>query len=74
MGASLSFYDSYVQRFDADGVDIPQESDLEAALAAADLVILIQPHDDIMAAAPFPGASLLLDTRGVVEGPPIKRL
>jgi UDP-N-acetyl-D-glucosamine dehydrogenase len=74
MGASLSFYDSYVDRFDVDGVEIPQENDLEAALAAADLVILIQPHDDTIAAAPFSGAALLLDTRGVVEGPSIERL
>jgi UDP-N-acetyl-D-mannosaminuronate dehydrogenase len=74
MGASMSFYDSYVECFEVDGVAIPQAPELEGAPAAANLVFLIQPHDEIIAAAPFSKAALLLDPRGVVEGPSIERL
>ncbi len=74
MGAELEYFDPHVDEFEVDGAILAKVDDLPGALAAADLVILVQPHDDILEAAPFPEASLVLDTRGVVTGPSIERL
>lgn len=74
MGAEVSFYDSNVASFDVDGSDLPKTADLQGALAEADLVILVQQHDDIMAAAPFPTAAAVLDTRGALHGDNVERL
>ena len=45
---------------------VPRAADLLAAVAAADLVILLQPHHDYDLAQIARTARLLLDTRGVV--------
>ena len=65
-GAAVAYHDPHVPDWQVDGQDVPRACDLRAAVAAADLVILLQAHRDydlewIAAAAP-----LLLDTRGVV--------
>ena len=49
-----------------DGHDVPRAEDLQAAAAAADLVILLQAHRDYDLAWIAATARLLLDTRGVV--------
>jgi nucleotide sugar dehydrogenase len=65
MGAELSFHDPYVASWQVDGVDVPSAGDdLAAALAAADLAIVLADH-----AAYDPGtltrySRLLFDTRG----------
>jgi nucleotide sugar dehydrogenase len=74
MGANVSFFDSYVDGFDVDGHAISKATDLTTAIGPVDLVILIQPHDDILAVTPFDQASLLLDTRGVLTGANVERL
>jgi nucleotide sugar dehydrogenase len=74
MGATVSFFDSHVDRFDVDDEELIKETDLGDALRAADLVVLVQTHDDIMAAAPFDEAALVLDTRGALEGANVERL
>jgi UDP-N-acetyl-D-glucosamine dehydrogenase len=59
-----------VPGWQVDGQDVPRAEDLDAALAAADLVILLQAHqayDPDRIAGP---ARLLLDTRGVVSAAP----
>jgi UDP-N-acetyl-D-glucosamine dehydrogenase len=50
-------------------VEIPRHADLGAALAGADLVILLQPHSCYDPAS-LAAARLLLDTRGVVPSAP----
>jgi nucleotide sugar dehydrogenase len=69
-GAAVAYHDPYVPSWQVDAQDIPRACDLRAALAAADLVILLQAHRDydlewIAATAP-----LLLDTRGAVPAGP----
>jgi UDP-N-acetyl-D-mannosaminuronate dehydrogenase len=74
-GAAVAYHDPYVPAWQVDGQDVPRVCDLRAAVAATDLVILLQAHRDydlewIAAAAP-----LLLDTRGVVPaGPRVEAL
>jgi nucleotide sugar dehydrogenase len=69
-GALVSYHDPYVPHWQVDGQAVPHAADLDAALAGADLTILLQPHagydPDRIAGA----ARLLLDTRGVVPQTP----
>jgi nucleotide sugar dehydrogenase len=69
-GAVVTFHDPYVPGWQVDGQDIPRAEDLDAAVAAADLVILLQPHAAYDLAAIAGTARLLLDTRGVAPRSP----
>jgi len=74
LGAEVSFIDSHVERFEVDGVELPKVVDLDAAIADADLVILLQPHVDLMEAVNFSKAAAVLDTRGKLLGENVERL
>jgi nucleotide sugar dehydrogenase len=65
-GAQVSYHDPYVPDWQVDGRAIPRAEDLDAALADADLVILLQAHRSYDPAQLTRGARLLLDSRGVI--------
>src|SRR5215472_11293038 len=65
-GAQVSYHDPYVPGWQVDGEAVPRVADLHTAVAAADLVILLQAHQDYDLALIARTARLLLDTRGVV--------
>jgi UDP-N-acetyl-D-glucosamine dehydrogenase len=65
-GAAVAYHDPYVPSWQVDGQDIPRAADLEAAVAVADLVILLQAHQDYDLPQLAATARLLLDTRGAV--------
>jgi nucleotide sugar dehydrogenase len=69
-GAVLSYHDPYVPDWQVDGQPIPRADDLEGAMAAADLVILLQAHQGYDPARLTSAARLLLDTRGVIPAAP----
>jgi UDP-N-acetyl-D-glucosamine dehydrogenase len=69
-GARLSYHDPYVPSWLIDGRSIPLADDLDAALADADLVILLQAHQAYDPAQLARAARLLLDTRGVIPAAP----
>ncbi len=69
-GAQVSYHDPYVPEWQLDGQAIPRQTDLDAALAQADLVILLQAHQAYDPARLAGAARLLLDTRGVVPAAP----
>jgi UDP-N-acetyl-D-glucosamine dehydrogenase len=69
-GAQVSYHDPFVPAWQIDGHAIPRADDLDAALAAADLVILLQAHHAYDPAQLTQGARLLLDTRGVIPDAP----
>jgi nucleotide sugar dehydrogenase len=64
-GADVSYHDPYVPNWQVDEHAIGRAEDLEAALADADLVILLQPHSCYDLAQIVRAARLVLDTRGV---------
>ena len=45
-GAAVAYHDPYVPAWQVDGQEVPRAADLQAAVAAADLVILLQAHRD----------------------------
>ncbi|MEU3309849.1 nucleotide sugar dehydrogenase [Nocardiopsis sp. NPDC055551] len=66
-GATLTYHDPYVESWQVDGVDIPRSTDLEQAMADADLTILLTDHSDYRPKLLEEYARLLLDTRGVLR-------
>jgi len=69
-GAAVAYHDPYVTEWQVDGEAVPHAADLPAAVAAADLVILLQPHQGYDLAEIARTARLLLDTRGVAPAAP----
>ena len=69
-GAQVSYHDPYVPGWLVDGRAIPRAENLDAALADADLVILLQAHRGYDPAQLTRRARLLLDTRGVIPAAP----
>ena len=74
MGADVRFYDPFADLLMVDGRELVSETDLARAVAAADLVVLLQAHDQIVESSDLDHAALILDTRGVLAGPNIERL
>jgi UDP-N-acetyl-D-mannosaminuronate dehydrogenase len=69
-GPAVAYHDPYVTEWQVDGEAVPRAGDLPAAVAAADLVILLQPHQDYNLADIARTARLMLDTRGVASAAP----
>ena len=69
-GAQVSYHDPYVPGWQVDGQSIPRVDDLAAALAAADLVIVLQAHSCYDPAQLTRTARLVLDTRGAIPAAP----
>jgi UDP-N-acetyl-D-glucosamine dehydrogenase len=73
-GADLSYHDPCVSEWAPGGVPVRLAADLDAEVAAADLVILLQDHSaydlDLVART----ARRILDTRGRLVGPNVERL
>ncbi|WP_182905189.1 nucleotide sugar dehydrogenase [Microbispora sp. H13382] len=66
LGAELSFCDPYVKKWSVEGTPVPREEDLAEAVAAADVVVLLQQHSAFDLDVVEERASLVLDTRGVL--------
>ena len=65
LGADLAFHDPYVTSWEVDGAAVPPAGDdLPAALAAADLAIVLADHTAYDAETLTRHARLLFDTRG----------
>jgi len=69
-GAQVSYHDPFVPGWQVDGQSIPRAEDLEAALATADLVVLLQAHSSYDPAQLIRASRLLLDTRGIIPAAP----
>ncbi|MEV5830778.1 nucleotide sugar dehydrogenase [Spirillospora sp. NPDC052242] len=69
LGADLAFHDPYVSGWEVDGAAVRDAGDdLPAALADADLTIVLADHADYDAATLARHARLLFDTRGRTRG------
>lgn len=74
MGAKVFGHDPHLSAFDVDGEPVTLAQDLDAALAAADVTVLLQRHlaydlDRIAA-----GTRKVFDTRGLMRHPNVVRL
>lgn len=71
---NLSYHDPYVEQWQPDGEPVPRVTDLDAEIARADLVILLQDHSAYDLERIAREARLVLDTRGRLEGPAVETL
>ncbi|RCV54328.1 nucleotide sugar dehydrogenase [Marinitenerispora sediminis] len=73
-GAHLTYHDPHVAEWSVNGEQVERATDLERALAEADLAILLTDHREYRSELLTEHARMLLDTRGVLrrlapEGP-----
>jgi UDP-N-acetyl-D-glucosamine dehydrogenase len=73
-GAELAYHDPYVADWSLRGEAVRRANDLEAEVAGADLVILLQDHAAYDLDQISRTARLVLDTRGRIAGPHVARL
>ncbi|WP_281197170.1 nucleotide sugar dehydrogenase [Microtetraspora niveoalba] len=66
LGAELVFCDPYVKEWAVKGNQIPRADDLAAAVADADVTLLLQQHSAFDLGVVEERAQLVLDTRGVL--------
>jgi UDP-N-acetyl-D-glucosamine dehydrogenase len=74
LGAQLTYHDPHVSRWDVPGVEVVRADDLDAAVAAADLVILVQNHREYDADRLAAKSRRFLDTQGASTGDTAYRL
>jgi UDP-N-acetyl-D-glucosamine dehydrogenase len=75
LGAVLTYHDPYVKDWHVPGMEVARVDDLEAAVAAADLVILVQDHRDYDAdRLARLAAGRFFDTRGATTTSEAHRL
>lgn len=73
-GAALAYHDPYVPQWRVDGAPIRKAEDLDAEVAGADLMILLQDHTAYDLDRIAHTARLVLDTRGRIAGPQVSTL
>jgi UDP-N-acetyl-D-glucosamine dehydrogenase len=74
LGARVVFHDPHVPTWTVEGVAVERADDLDAALADADVSVLLQNHSEYDLPAMAAKARRMLDTRGAVEAGSATRL
>ena len=74
MGAEVSYVDSHVDCFVVAGIEVPKILEVDDAASRADIVVLLQAHDEFLEANVLAGADCVLDTSGRLEGDNVERL
>ncbi len=74
LGATVTYFDPYVENWQVDGVDTHRATDLATALTDSDVAILVQNHKILDLELISRDAPLVLDTRGKLSGPQVERL
>ena len=67
MGAGVSYHDPFVEHWSISGGEVPRADDLDAAVADADIVVLLQKHASYDIAALSGQSKRFFDTRGVTH-------
>ncbi len=65
-GAVVSYHDPFVPHFNTDGLDMTRVADLDAALVAADCVMVVTDHSSYDWGHIAQSAGLIVDTRHVI--------
>ncbi|MFM1905926.1 MAG: hypothetical protein RIT32_722 [Actinomycetota bacterium] len=73
-GATVLFHDPLVETWDLEGEELSRVPDLKAALASADITVMLQDHASYNATELIDNANLLFDTRGKLDHPEVERL
>jgi len=74
MGAEVSYVDSHVDCFVVSGVEVPKLPNANEAASCADIVVVLQAHEEFLEADVLAAADCVLDTSGRLEGSNVERL
>ena len=74
LGAEVSFVDPHVESLIAGDREVPRISDIEEAAGSADIVVLLQSHDEFLTPDALAAADRILDTSGRLSGANVERL
>jgi UDP-N-acetyl-D-glucosamine dehydrogenase len=73
-GADTRFYDPHVDAVKEHGIELQSEENLDTALEAADVVVLLQNHAAYDLNSIVARSKVIFDTRGVLRAPNVVRL
>ncbi|WP_311208923.1 MULTISPECIES: nucleotide sugar dehydrogenase [unclassified Aeromicrobium] len=73
-GATLRYFDPYVESWRPGGTEVDRAADLDEALRSSDVSVLLQNHRDLDVEHLADTAQRLFDTRGVADGENVSRL
>ena len=74
MGAEVSYIDPHVDSFAVEGKEVPCFVDIGEAVRSADLVVVLQAHDEFLDCRELGAAKCILDTSGKFSGDNVDRL
>ena len=74
MGAEVSYVDPHVDSFAVEGKEVPCFVDIGEAVRSADLVVVLQAHDEFLDCRELGAAKCILDTSGKFSGDNVDRL
>ena len=74
MGADVSYIDPHVDSFVVEGKEVPWIVDIGEAVRSADLVVVLQAHDEFLDCRELGAAKCILDTSGKFSGDNVDRL
>ena len=74
MGADVSYIDPHVDSFVVEGKEVPWIVDIGEAVRSADLVVVLQAHDEFLDSMELTAARCILDTSGKFSGDNVDRL
>ena len=72
-GAVIRFHDPMVETWNLESGNVTREADLDAAVASADVVVVLQAHESYDLEKLASSAKVMLDTRGVAPKPAVRR-
>ena len=71
-GAVIRFHDPMVETWNLESGNVTREADLDAAVASADVVVVLQAHESYDLEKLAGSAKVMLDTRGVAPKPAVR--
>ena len=71
-GAVIRFHDPMVETWNLHSGNVTREADLDAAVASADVVVVLQAHESYDLEKLASSAKVMLDTRGVAPKPAVR--
>ena len=74
MGAEVSYIDPHVGSFVVEGKEVPGIVNLAEAVGSADLVVVLQAHNEFLDSKELGAAECILDTSGKFSGDNVDRL
>jgi len=74
LGANVVFHDPYVESWAVNGIVVECVRDLDQEMGSADVIVLLQSHDEYLGRTMWPRDKPILDTRGAISSQQVQTL